>query len=57
MLLPEHLWREKYRLITAVYGFSPDSWEARTTPREEAFWCFDSSQAARRHIQQSELQR
>jgi LmbE family N-acetylglucosaminyl deacetylase len=56
-LLPEHLWREKYRLITEVYGFAPDSWEARATPREEAFWCFDSSQAASRHIQQSELQR
>jgi LmbE family N-acetylglucosaminyl deacetylase len=40
------VWLEKHRLITDVYGFGPDSWEARTTPREEGFWCFDSVQAA-----------
>jgi hypothetical protein len=28
------------------YGYEPDSWEAKTTPREEGFWCFDSVQAA-----------
>ncbi|MGK0186337.1 MAG: LmbE family N-acetylglucosaminyl deacetylase [Verrucomicrobiales bacterium] len=39
-------WREKYRLITEVYGFSPESWEARTTPRSEGFWCFQSPQSA-----------
>lgn len=52
--LSEDLWREKYRLITGVYGFAPDTWEARTTPRQEAFWCFDSPRAAARHVQQSE---
>ena len=36
------IWKAKYRLITEVYGFSPDSWEARTTPCWEAFWCFDA---------------
>ena len=40
--LPEATWQEKYRLITEVYGFSPESWEARTTPLNEAFWCFES---------------
>ena len=45
-LLTEDVWLEKYRLITDLYGFRPDSWEARTTPREEGFWCFDSAQAA-----------
>jgi LmbE family N-acetylglucosaminyl deacetylase len=45
-VLMENLWLEKRRLITNVYGYGIDSWEARTTPREEGFWCFDSAQAA-----------
>ena len=36
--LPPDIWERKYRLITEVYGFAPDSFEARTTPRDEAFW-------------------
>ena len=36
--LPDEVWRKKYQLITSAYGFSPESWEARTTPRREAFW-------------------
>jgi LmbE family N-acetylglucosaminyl deacetylase len=35
--LPREVWEHKYRLITEVYGFGPDSVEARTTPKEEAF--------------------
>jgi LmbE family N-acetylglucosaminyl deacetylase len=35
--LPREVWEHKYRLITEVYGFGPDSFEARTTPKEEAF--------------------
>ena len=42
--LPDEIWQKKYDIITNIYGFSPDSFEARTTPREEAFWCFKSSQ-------------
>jgi LmbE family N-acetylglucosaminyl deacetylase len=38
--LPEAVWDRKYRLITEVYGFSPTSWEARTTPRLETFNAF-----------------
>jgi LmbE family N-acetylglucosaminyl deacetylase len=44
--LREDIWREKYRLVTEVYGFSADSWEARTTPRREAFRAFDNARAA-----------
>jgi len=44
--LPDDIWSEKYRLITEYYGFGPDSWEARVTPREEGFSCFDSPGAA-----------
>jgi LmbE family N-acetylglucosaminyl deacetylase len=45
-MLPENAWIEKRRLITDVYGYGPESWEAQATPREEGFWCFDSAQAA-----------
>ncbi len=30
-------WQKKYNIITGIYGFDPDSWEAATTPKEEAF--------------------
>ncbi len=45
-VLTDHLWLEKRRLIMDLYGYEADSWEARTAPREEGFWCFDSAQAA-----------
>jgi len=45
-VLTENIWLEKRRLITDVYGYAPESWEARATPREEGFWCFDSADAA-----------
>lgn len=44
-LLPACLWMQKSKIIADIYGFAPDSWEARTTPREEAFWQFDSPQS------------
>jgi LmbE family N-acetylglucosaminyl deacetylase len=36
--LPRQIWQEKYAIIREVYGFAADSWEARTTPKTEAFW-------------------
>ena len=45
-VLPDDIWVEKQRLITDLYGFGPDSWEALTTPREEGFWCFYSAREA-----------
>jgi LmbE family N-acetylglucosaminyl deacetylase len=45
-MLPESVWLEKHRLIVDVYGYGPLSWEARCTPHEEGFWCFDSTQSA-----------
>ncbi len=39
-LLPEPIWLEKYNLVTTTYGFEKGSWEARTTPKAEAFWVF-----------------
>ena len=52
--LTEDVWLEKYRLITDLYGFRPDSWEARITPREEGFWCFDSAPAAVKRVAHQE---
>jgi len=37
-VLPASIWRRKYELITGIYGFQEDGFEARTTPRVEAFW-------------------
>lgn len=48
-MLAENIWLEKRRLITDVYGYGIDSWEAKATPREEGFWCFDSAQATAKH--------
>jgi LmbE family N-acetylglucosaminyl deacetylase len=39
-ILSNEVWLEKRRLITQLYGYQPDTWEAKTTPRE------DSAQAA-----------
>jgi LmbE family N-acetylglucosaminyl deacetylase len=37
-ILIKWIWLRKYDIITKIYGFTEDSWEARTTPRAEAFW-------------------
>jgi LmbE family N-acetylglucosaminyl deacetylase len=46
--LPEEIWRKKLNLIMEVYGFGPESFEAKTTPREEAFWCVGASDNTKR---------
>jgi LmbE family N-acetylglucosaminyl deacetylase len=35
--LAEEIWQCKYNIITEIYGFGQDSFEARTTPKKEAF--------------------
>jgi LmbE family N-acetylglucosaminyl deacetylase len=37
--LPNEIWQKKYEIITEIYGFATNSFEAKTTPKEEAFWC------------------
>lgn len=39
--LPEDIWKRKCHIITKIYGFGPDSFEAKAGGREEAFWCFE----------------
>ena len=47
--LPQRIWMKKFRIITGIYGFSVDSWEARTTPATEAFRKYkDPSELAKR---------
>jgi LmbE family N-acetylglucosaminyl deacetylase len=38
--LPNEIWEKKYQIITAVYGFDKNSWEARATPKDEGFYQF-----------------
>lgn len=40
--LSDAIWRKKHRIMTETYGFAPDSWEARTTPKQEHYWEFSS---------------
>ena len=42
-VLSEEIWKEKYNIITEIYGFPKDGFEAKTTPRAEAFWHFTNS--------------
>lgn len=51
--LPEAVYMEKYRLITEVYGFGPDSWEAKSVPHNEAFWCFETLSALQAWLDRS----
>jgi LmbE family N-acetylglucosaminyl deacetylase len=53
--LTEALWRRKREIIVSLYGFAPESWEARAVPREEGFWCFRSAAEARRRLEACEV--
>ena len=46
-VLPTDIWQQKYDLMTQTYGFKPESWEAQTTPKSEAFWIFDEANEAK----------
>ena len=35
--LMNRIWLRKYSIITDIYGFEKNSWEAQTTPKAEAF--------------------
>jgi LmbE family N-acetylglucosaminyl deacetylase len=40
--------KDKQHIITRIYGFTANSWEAQTTPPEEAFWIFNSPAEAKK---------
>lgn len=52
--LEEKVWREKADIIQNTYGFEPESWEANTTPRVEAFWRFRTIRAYRAWLEQEQ---
>lgn len=35
--LSDRVWAQKYAIITGIYGFAAESWEARVVPRTEGF--------------------
>jgi LmbE family N-acetylglucosaminyl deacetylase len=45
-VLENSIWQKKYDLITNIYGFEKESWEAQTTPKAESFWQFDQAKKA-----------
>jgi LmbE family N-acetylglucosaminyl deacetylase len=49
--LSNEVWAVKRSLLTEIYGFVPDSWEARTTPRREAFWRLVAPDQARAYLE------
>ncbi|WEK20693.1 MAG: PIG-L family deacetylase [Candidatus Pedobacter colombiensis] len=53
--LPEDLWNIKYQLITEVYGFEQDSWEAKATPKAEAFWKLTSKKEVLKWIEKHQI--
>lgn len=53
--LPNKIWKEKYRIITDVYGFDEDGFEAKTTPKTEAFWTFKTPNEAQKWVAQIKL--
>lgn len=40
MFLPNNIWSRKHDIITEVYGFAADGWEARAVTHTEAFHCY-----------------
>jgi len=44
--LPHDVWEKKFDIITKIYGFNKDGWEAQTAPKEEAFWQFENANQA-----------
>ncbi len=51
--LTKRIWERKYKIITELYGFEKDSWEAQTTPETEAFWQFNKPKDAKQWLGKS----
>ncbi|WP_428229580.1 PIG-L deacetylase family protein [Flavobacterium sp.] len=55
LVLPDDLWQKKYEIMTQIYGFTPDSWEANTTPKIEAYWKFTDKKDALKWLKKTKL--
>ena len=53
-VLDDSVWQKKYDLITNIYGFEKDSWEAQITPKVEAFWQFYKGKDASNWLKKNE---
>ena len=52
-VLTDRIWLRKYSIMTEIYGFEKNSWEAETTPKVEAFWQFSNPDKAKKWIKNS----
>ena len=52
--IAEDIWIKKYSIIMNIYGFSKESFEARTTPRTEAFHCFNTPDDALHYLHEGQ---
>jgi len=50
--LRKRTWQRKFSIITKIYGFEKESWEAKTTPVAEAFWHFTHPFIAKKWLNQ-----
>jgi LmbE family N-acetylglucosaminyl deacetylase len=48
--LTKRIWLRKYGIMTQIYGFGENSWEAKATAMTEAFWQFTNSYTARQQV-------
>ena len=51
--LPRPVYETKKRIISDLYGFLPESFEARAASPVEAFWCFESKVELTRRLAQA----
>lgn len=54
--ITEEIWKKKYDLITKIYGFPGNGFEAETTPRAEAFWRFSDPRDAQKWLVEKKFQ-
>lgn len=57
MKLSDDIRQKKYHIVTKIYGFGSDSFEAKVTGREEAFWCFEVGDNVERRLRNRSKQR
>jgi LmbE family N-acetylglucosaminyl deacetylase len=55
--LSEEVWAAKHEMLTEIYGFVPNSWEAKAAPRSEAFWKLATPDDALDWLERGSLQR
>ncbi len=53
-ILTRRIWLRKLSILTETYGFEKNSWEAETTPKEEAFWQFTDPLEAKKWLKEFE---